>query len=273
MNELNAVFGSVGCLRGLGRVGFSRALGIGVMTLGLLGADLTFAVGESVPSKGGGARSLNLGPAPDFGGAFPGSGAGKLSLPGESKSEGGKSRESKEGRAAVRRGTEITSQGGLNYDPAESKAVFTGSVQVLHPVFDLSCDSLTAYLNRSKAPTAFGGGPSGEPSPNGEASKNGEKGFAAPSALSRAVAEGQVVISQEKRNEKGELERSVGRAQRVVYESSTGDITLSGWPRVEQKQNLIVALEESTVMVLNRTGRVEVKGQSKTVLRDSKIED
>lgn len=199
-------------------------------------------------------------------------GGGKPKWPGAGREARGI--KSTEGRAEVRRATEIVSQGGLAYDPLESRAVFSGSVQVTHPVFDLTCETLTAFLNRSKAgrggEAADGVGavasePAGSPA--------GGKGFSAPSALDRAVAEGKVVITQEKKNEKGELERSVGRAQRVVYESATGNITLSGWPRVEQKQNLIVALEESTVMVLNKTGKVEVRGQSKTVLRDAKIEE
>lgn len=206
------------------------------------------------------------------GGARLAPGGGKPKWPGAGKEV--RASKSTEGRAEVRRATEIVAQGGLAYDPLESRAVFSGSVQVTHPVFDLTCETLTAFLNRSKVgrggetPEGVGAAasePAGLPA--------GGKGFSAPSALERAVAEGRVVITQEKKNEKGELERSVGRAQRVVYESATGNITLSGWPRVEQKQNLIVALEESTVMVLNKTGKVEVRGQSKTVLRDSKIEE
>lgn len=280
----------VGLLAGRGlQIGAWGGLGL-LMLMGMTGVECVLGAGEkppmppsAAPVRGNATRSLNLGGAPDFGGGLSGSNAGRLSPPGSGK--GTEGLRSKEDKAEVRRATEITSQGGLSYDPTESKAVFSGSVQVLHPVFDLSCEKLTAYLNRSKTQQGLGagavGGRESSQTAGGLAQASGSraeektegKGFGAPSALQQAVAEGKVVITQEKRNEKGELERSVGRAQQVVYDSSTADITLTGWPRVEQKQNLIVALEESTVMVLNKSGRVNVIGKSKTVLRDSKIEE
>ncbi len=91
--------------------------------------------------------------------------------------------------------------------------------------------------------------------------------------MDKAVAEGDVVIVQEKVNDKGEVERSVGRAQKAVYDAVTGNITLSGWPQVEQKQNTIVGAEERTVIILNAKGSLEVLGRSKSVLRSTTAEE
>lgn len=216
---------------------------------------------------------------------FQGSGdlGGGFSIGGPQKPKfvsGGKTGEGTgKGRAArpsmeSRKGTEISSQGGLNYDPKESKAVFSGAVQVAHPMFDLSCEMLTAYLNRSKLGKDSANAAQAEgATKEGSADKSSAGLIGAPSGLEKAVAEGRVVILQEKKNEKGQIEKNVGRAEKVVYEASTGNITLMGWPRVEQNLNTITSEEESTVMVMNKSGKVEVQGKSKTVLRDSKIED
>jgi lipopolysaccharide export system protein LptA len=98
-------------------------------------------------------------------------------------------------------------------------------------------------------------------------------GRAGAGALEKAVAEGDVIIFQEKTNERGEIERSVGRAQKAVYDTKTGNITLSGWPQVEQKQNTIVAMEEGTVILLNQKGTLEVLGHSKSFLRSTSSEN
>lgn len=216
---------------------------------------------------------------------LPGSGdlGGGFSIGGSQKPKfgsGGKTGEaSTKGRTdrpgtESRKGTEISSQGGLNYDPKESKAVFTGAVQVTHPMFDLSCEILTAYLNRSKLGKDSANSAQPEGATKGAAADKSSAGLiGAPSGLEKAVAEGRVVILQEKKNEKGQTEKNVGRAEKVVYEAATGNITLIGWPKVEQNLNTITSEEESTVMVMNKNGKVEVQGKSKTVLRDSKIED
>lgn len=161
--------------------------------------------------------------------------------------------------------TEITAKDRLIFDQKGNQAVFVGDVVVLDSRFSLNCDKLTAVMKRSVKDVAKDvvkeeGGDKAMPAKGG-------------GGIEKAIAEGHVVIAQEKRNDKGELERSVGRGQKVIYDADTGDITLSGWPQVEQKMNTIVALEEGTVIVLNRKGTMDVQGHSKTVLRNTKIDD
>lgn len=161
--------------------------------------------------------------------------------------------------------TTITAQKRLLLDSQGKEATFWGDVKVVDPRFSLACEKLTVFF-RDK--TGIAKVIEGKDSKEG---KTGREGGEAPSdgALEKVVAEGDVVIFQEKTNDRGEMERSVGRAEKAVYDANTGNITLTGWPQVEQKQNTIVAMEEGTVILLNRKGTLEVLGHSKSVLRNT----
>jgi lipopolysaccharide export system protein LptA len=157
--------------------------------------------------------------------------------------------------------TTISSKKGAFLDSKACVATFTGEVTVVDPRFSLTCDKLTAFFVRPSTETKAKGELKGEP----ETSRN--------SGLDKAEAEGDVVIIQDKVGEKGEVERSLARAQKAVYDSQTGNITLSGWPQVEQKQNVTMAAEENTVIILNRKGKLEVLGHSKSILRNASMSD
>jgi lipopolysaccharide export system protein LptA len=175
--------------------------------------------------------------------------------------------------------TEITAQKRLVYDPKESKAIFTGDVVVVDPRFNLNCEILTAFIKKtdqkSRSPLAAVGAEKAPQKP--EAPGAAETAGSAPAApknsggLERAIAEGEVVIVQERVNDQGEVERSVGRAQKAVYESSTDTIALSGWPRVDQehKRNSIVATSAETVMTMTKKGDVDIQGPMKAVFWNS----
>jgi lipopolysaccharide export system protein LptA len=175
--------------------------------------------------------------------------------------------------------TEITAQKRLVYDPKESKAIFTGDVVVVDPRFNLNCEILTAFIKKteqkSRSPLSAVGAEK-EPQKT-EAPGTAETTGSVPAAqknsggLERAIAEVDVVIVQERLNDQGEVERSVGRAQRAVYESTTDTITLYGWPRVDQehKRNSIVATSAETVMTMTKKGDVDIQGPMKAVFWNS----
>jgi lipopolysaccharide export system protein LptA len=168
------------------------------------------------------------------------------------------------GNAAV---TTITAQKRLLLDSQGKEATFWGDVKVVDSRFSLACEKLTVFFRDN---TAGGVNVEGRDSKEGQSGKEAGPGDG---ALEKAVAEGDVIIFQEKLNERGEIERSVGRAQKAVYDTKTGNIALSGWPQVEQKQNTVVAMEESTVILLNQKGTLEVLGHSKSVLRNTSSEN
>lgn len=152
--------------------------------------------------------------------------------------------------------TTISSKKGAYLDSKAYMATFNGSVSVVDARFSLTCDKLTAFFVRPSVESA------------GEV-----KAESGRSGLDKAEAEGDVIIIQDKVGDKGEVERSLARAQKAVYDSQTGNITLSGWPQVEQKQNVTMAAEESTVIILNRKGKLEVLGHSKSILRNASMND
>jgi lipopolysaccharide export system protein LptA len=157
--------------------------------------------------------------------------------------------------------TEITCTKEAAFDDKSRKATFTGEVRVKDPQFDLTADRLTAYIRRE----TIASGTTATPAP----AKNDGKAGNGTGGLERAIAEGHVVIIQDKPGENGEKpERYVAKAGRAEFNAATGDMVLSIWPQVQQGINLHVASEESTVMTINRDGRMKTSGRSRTLIQD-----
>lgn len=161
--------------------------------------------------------------------------------------------------------TEITAHDAL-FDSRDYLATFNNEVRVTDPEFGLSCDRLTVNM---KKPV-----PKGEAKPaEKNAAKPGAKGDAN-SGIERAVAEGNVIITQDKKDVGRDPEQYEGRGRRAVFENKTGTLTLTGRPRIAQSVNgvvlkEIITLEDSAVITLHRSGKIEVKGLFKSTLHDS----
>jgi lipopolysaccharide export system protein LptA len=157
------------------------------------------------------------------------------------------------------------------FDPKQNKVVFLGEVQLDDPRFALRSDALTAYLKKGegspKKTVAPGGEEGVSAKPNEEASKGALELQQSGGGLESAEAEGNVEIVQERVNPEGKMERNVIRARKAVYVSATETMTLTGWPQVLQAHNgnMLKALREDTVMVLNKSGDVDVHGPAKSV--------
>ena len=135
--------------------------------------------------------------------------------------------------------TEITSKKQATFDNATSIAEFEGSVVVKDPQFTLFCDQLRVTLSKDR------------------------KG------LQLVEAFGNVIIVQENTDDAGKKTKATGRSGKAVYEPVSGDVTLTTWPSVQHDINMQVATEESTVMILNRGGKMTTKGGSRTVIVDN----
>lgn len=174
-----------------------------------------------------------------------------------------KNGEGKAAKAKESKGpTEIFSKE-VNFDAKTRVGVFSGNVKLNDPQFNLAADKLTVVMKKEPTPAEkakAAQNPSVEPS-KGKADKDS-------SSLEKAIAEGHVVITQDKPSEDGgEPIHYVGKANRVDYDSKTGDVILTGWPQIQQGINLQAATEEGTVMVLNRDGRLKTTGHSHTVFQ------
>lgn len=174
--------------------------------------------------------------------------------------------------------TEITSLE-ATFDQKANLAIFVGDVVVKDPEFNCLCDKLTAHLKAKSQPA-------GTPGVNGTATPAPATPRATPAAkpgdpaakdsrgggLERAVAETssdrRVIITQDKVEADGTITHSIGKAEKAIYDTATGDIKLYGSPDVTQGVNRMVALNPETVITINRDGHLKSDGPTKSYLVD-----
>jgi len=161
--------------------------------------------------------------------------------------------------------TEITARE-ATFDNRAHFAIFTGDVVVKDPEFNVTCDQMTVYLKKPPEKDA-------PPDPQKPAANPTPEGDTA-SGIDRAIAEGNVIITQDKPDADGKPQHYVGTGRKAVFENATGNVTLYGWPQVSQRvggslSKKIVSLVEGCVIVMNRAGKIDVNGLHTTTLQDS----
>ena len=80
---------------------------------------------------------------------------------------------------------------------------------------------------------------------------------------------GRVIITQDKKEADGSTTNSVGKADKAVYNATTGDITMTGNPEIRQGISKVVPAEEGVTLIINRDGRYRAIGRTKTLLQDN----
>lgn len=131
------------------------------------------------------------------------------------------------------------------FDSSKNIGVFSGSVKVNDPRFNVQSDKLTVYVSK------------------------GEN-----QGLEKAVAEGNVAVVREKADaDGGKGSRSVGRSETATYIASTGNVELRGDPRVQEGMNTHVAASPETVMIINQNGQLTTHGPSRTEIRQQPNDD
>lgn len=161
--------------------------------------------------------------------------------------------------------TEITAAEDATFNQKTRTAVFNADVHVKDPEYTITCEKLTAVLKKEALP-----GAKTDPKPTPEPAKatpGDPKEAQEGSNLESALAEGSVVITQDKTDPKtGKVQHYVGKSRKALYDGTTGDITLTGWPQIQEGPNTHISLAESTVMIINRSGTIRTHGPSKTLL-------
>ena len=200
------------------------------------------------------------------------SGAGRLDVPSPSPSPAGK-----KGAAAAPSGPTIIESFAMDYDEKTRLAIFTGvdyGVYVKDPSFIVYCDKLTAHMRKAGGaePRASPAGKTASPTPKPE-SKGADaaaKGNGLQSAVAEGVPDRPVVIVQDKPASGTEQAvHNVGIAAKADYNADTGNVILTGWPRVSQGINTQIATSEKTVMIMNKDGHTMVtNGPSRTVIQE-----
>jgi hypothetical protein len=177
-------------------------------------------------------------------------------------------------------GPTIIDSQNMDYDGKTRISIFTGDdygVYVKDPSFIVYCDKLTAYMRKDAGPTTPGAKPSATPTPTptpAAKGKGADSTAGKAGGLQRALAEGNsdypVVIVQDKPGVNGAApEHNVGIALKADYNADTGDVVLTGWPRVSQGINTQIATSADTVMTMNKDGHtMKTHGPSRTVIQE-----
>jgi len=125
------------------------------------------------------------------------------------------------------------------FDSNKSMGIFSGRVKVTDPRFNLQSDKLTVFISK------------------------GEN-----QGLERAIAEGNVGLVRDRPDPNGgPPTRAIGRADKAIYTAATGDVELTGTPRVQEGQNMHVATNPDTVMIINQNSQLTTHGPSRTEIR------
>jgi lipopolysaccharide transport protein LptA len=131
------------------------------------------------------------------------------------------------------------------FDSAKNMGIFSGRVKVTDPRFSLQSKKLTVYITKGQN-----------------------------QGLEKAVAEGDVGLIRDRSDPNGgKPTRAVGRADKAVYIAATGDVELTGTPRVQEGMNMHVATSPDTVMIINQNNQLTTHGPSRTEIRQPPKEE
>jgi lipopolysaccharide transport protein LptA len=125
------------------------------------------------------------------------------------------------------------------FDSNKSMGTFSGHVKVADPRFSLQSEKLTVFIRKGEG-----------------------------QGLEKAVAEGNVALVRDRPDANGgPPTRAVGRSEKATYIAATGDVELTGTPRVQEGPNTHVATSPDTVMIVNQNGQLTTHGPSRTEIR------
>jgi lipopolysaccharide export system protein LptA len=172
------------------------------------------------------------------------------------------------------------------FDSNKSMGIFTGRVKVNDPRFNLQSDKLTVFITKSQAQAGQSPQPGQSPAPQSaqtpqptQTPQPGESATPTPTpgqgqGLEKAIAEGHVAVIRDRPDPAGGApSRSAGRSEKAIYEASTGNVELTGSPRVQQGVNTHIATSPDTVMIINANGQLTTHGPSRTEIRQEPNQD
>ena len=171
-------------------------------------------------------------------------GGGGLTPESESGKQEDNEKDSEEGPANSKTTVIDAARGAIfnRLDPVtrNREMFFEGDVKIADTQFDISCETLTAYMRFTE----------------------GEKG------LQKAVANGlpEKRVRVERHTENGE--RQLGLAQEVTYVISSGDVVLDIWPEIRRGSHSSVAKHRDARIVMKKNGNVESRGVDIQIVPD-----
>src|SRR5438445_1618043 len=131
------------------------------------------------------------------------------------------------------------------FDSTKNMGIFSGRVKVTDPRFNLQSDKLTVFITKGQN-----------------------------QGLEKAIAEGNVGLVRDRPDPSGgPPTRAVGRADKAVYTAATGNVELTGTPRVQEGLNMHLATSPDTVMIINQNSQLTTHGPSRTEIRQQLKEE
>jgi lipopolysaccharide transport protein LptA len=131
------------------------------------------------------------------------------------------------------------------FDSTKNMGIFSGRVKVTDPRFSLQSKKLTVFITKGQN-----------------------------QGLEKAIAEGDVGLVRDRPDPNGGAPtRAIGRSDKAVYVAATGDVELTGTPRVQQGLNMHVATSPDTVMIINQNNQLTTHGPSRTEIRQQPNEE
>jgi lipopolysaccharide export system protein LptA len=175
----------------------------------------------------------------------------------------------KKGRAAGPQPStiDILSEGAVYLDSAQALAIFTDDVVLDHPQFHMTSDKLEVYFVKGgdKKPALEKEGQGNKAAEPDAAPKAQPVDRPAPQAgdarLKQAIATGKKVVVR-KLDENGEPQ--IGICRHLTYLGDSGDVILREMPQVQRGNNVIIARDSSTYMVMKQNGELKVHGPADT---------
>lgn len=158
----------------------------------------------------------------------------------------------------------IRSEGAVYLDSNQALAIFTDDVVLDHPTFHMTSDKLEVYFVKESAKKT---GPESKTPDSKVAASVKAQPVDAPAPqsgdakLKHAIATGRKVVVR-KLDENGEPQ--IGICRHLTYIGESGDVILRERPQVQRGNNVIVARENSTYMVMKQNGELKVHGPADT---------
>src|SRR5947207_178165 len=131
------------------------------------------------------------------------------------------------------------------FDSTKNMGIFSGRVKVTDPRFNLQSDKLTVFITKGQS-----------------------------QSLEKAIAEGNVGLVRDHPDPSGgPPTRAVGRADKAVYTIATGNVELTGTPRVQQGPKMHVRTSPETAMIIKQNNQLTTEGPSRTEIRQEPKEE
>ena len=257
----------------MNRTQYSVSLALGAATFCLFAASPTASLHAQQPTHPRSRPAARPKPGTPAPAATPNATPPPLNAPPE-KEPGDSTPPTDDADAAKGQETEtvIDAAQSATFNSKDRVAVFTKDVRVKDPRFELACDKLTVFLNKSASPDASAPATAATPPPLKSATPPapGQQPSPAPAGggIDHALAEGHVIIIQRKAATKpGEEDKlSIGRGGIGTFDNKTGDMVLKDWPNLEQNGSSLIAKAQSTVMTIHRDSSMDCEGPNTTRL-------